>query len=129
MGVLARVQRAIEGPTAEAQKLLAETPNSDDHERLSVLVNGWFRGLAAALEELAIELDAIRGQSVAGVVPHEQPSTSLVPGENDSEAEAPGEPASALRREPVEGIDEATLAERARASRAETRALREEGDQ
>jgi hypothetical protein len=129
MGVLARVQRAIGAPTAEAQKLLAETPNADDHERLSVLVNGWFRGLAGALEELAIELDAIRHQPAAGVVPHERPATLPVPAENVSEAVAQGEPASASRREPVEGVDEAALAERARASRAETRALREEGDE
>jgi len=125
MGVLARVQRAIEGPTAEAQKVLAEAPNAAADERLSVLVNGWLRGIASALEELAIELDALRGELPAGLV--EQERSRGVPGEPDDEVKEPDEPPS--RRESSEGVGEAALAERARASRAQTRALGEAPDE
>jgi hypothetical protein len=125
MGVLERVQRAIEGPTAQAQKLLAETPDAEAQERLSVLVNSWFRGIAAALEELAIELDAIRDGLPAAVVEHER--SLPVPRQAEDEAKESHEPPS--RRESSGGLDEAALAERARASRDETRALREEPDE
>ena len=124
MGVLARVQRAIEGPTAQAEKVLAETPNAGADERLSVLVNGWFRGIAGALEELAIELDAMRAQLPAALVERERSRSG--PGQRDDEAKEPDEPPS--RRDSSGDLGEAALAERARASRAETRALREEPD-
>ena len=55
-----RVREAIEAPTAEAGKLLAELREGDDHERLTILIDGWGRGLAAALEELALTLDELQ---------------------------------------------------------------------
>ncbi|HEX3806747.1 MAG TPA: hypothetical protein VHV52_08195 [Gaiellaceae bacterium] len=57
MGVRERVVDAIGDPVNEAEKLLAEAQHADEHTRLTILMTGWFRGLAAALEELAIELD------------------------------------------------------------------------
>ena len=122
MAVRDRVQRAIEAPTAEAQKLLAETPHADPYERLSVLVSGWFRGLAAALEELAVEIDAMREQSHVAVVYETRPP--FASGEAKDDVHGHSEPAP--RVESGEGAGEAVLADRARASRAETRALREE---
>ena len=89
------MQRAIEAPTAEAQKVLAETPHADDHERLTVLMNGWFRGLAGALEELAIELDALREEA-----PPAQPAPPP----------APARPAEDAAQEPGGKADEAATA-------------------
>jgi len=53
-----RVRPAIAGPVAEKRRScspICKTPDADT--RLSILASGWFRGLAAALEELAIALD------------------------------------------------------------------------
>jgi hypothetical protein len=58
MAVRDRVRMAIETSVGEAEKTLAETPDVDDHARLSILLNGWFRGLAGAIEEIAVELDS-----------------------------------------------------------------------
>lgn len=55
MAVRDRVLKAIEAPVDEAAKLLTEI--NDPNERLTILVNGWFRGIAGALEEIASELD------------------------------------------------------------------------
>jgi hypothetical protein len=63
MGARERVVAALEAPVAEAEKLLAETPHADEHTRLSILMTGWFRGVAGALEELAVELDEQRRNS------------------------------------------------------------------
>src|SRR5438132_1376931 len=52
-GVRERVQRALAGPVAESEKLLADLGDADAETRLSILTSGWFRGLAAALGELA----------------------------------------------------------------------------
>jgi hypothetical protein len=122
MGALTRVQRAIEAPTAEAQRLLAEAPNADDNERLTIFMNGWFKGLAAALEELALELDAMRDQT--DPAPEEAPPVRAQANSGD-EGHEPDENAP---RAETESLGEAALADRARASRAETQALREERD-
>jgi hypothetical protein len=60
MSVRERVVEAIEGPVLAAEKLLTEAQHADDHTRLELLVNGWFRGIAAGLEEIAVELDEQR---------------------------------------------------------------------
>jgi hypothetical protein len=55
-----RVREAIESSVDEAARTLAEAPDADDHVRLTILLEGWFRGLAGALEEIAVELDSKR---------------------------------------------------------------------
>jgi hypothetical protein len=60
VGVRDRVQRAIESPVAEADRLLAEAPHAEPHERLTILMTGWFRGIAAGLDELAIEVESMQ---------------------------------------------------------------------
>jgi hypothetical protein len=60
MGQHERVRRAIEGPVREAEKLLAELTNPSSETKLSILISGWGRGLAAALEELAIAIDQLQ---------------------------------------------------------------------
>jgi hypothetical protein len=55
-----RIRQAIEAPVGEAEKLLNELKDADGETRLSILISGWSRGLAAALEELAIAVDELR---------------------------------------------------------------------
>jgi len=124
MGIRERVHEAINGSTARAEKALAEAPHVDPHERLTILVNGWFQGIAAALEEIALELDA-RAASKDEPAPTPRPSPST--GDDDSSA-APeeAEPSDAERSQG--GPDEAELLEQARESSKETQALRAERD-
>src|SRR5207247_9473705 len=63
MGQRKRVQRAIEAPVSEADKLLADLQNADSETRMSILISGWGRGLAAGLEELAIAVDELQQQN------------------------------------------------------------------
>jgi hypothetical protein len=112
-----RVQRAIASPVDDAQRLLVQTPHAGEHERLTILVEGWFRGLAAAIEEVAIELDELHRQRFAREPP--------VPSETEPETPRPAGETPEPRRDEHEGDqDEAALAERARASRKETETLR-----
>ncbi|HST14684.1 MAG TPA: hypothetical protein VLJ44_07530 [Gaiellaceae bacterium] len=55
-----RVQKAIEAPVAEATKLLEESGGADLETRLAMRIDGWGRGLAAGLEELAIAVAELR---------------------------------------------------------------------
>jgi hypothetical protein len=55
-----RIQLAIEAPVTEAEKLLNELKDADSETRLSILISGWSRGLASALEELAIAVDELQ---------------------------------------------------------------------
>ena len=118
MGVRERVQRAIEGPVADAAKLVDEAAHADDHTKLSLQLNGWFRGISAALEELAVELEVLREELTR------PPDAPLEP-PSRPEPRREAEPA---RQDPADAdtaaLDEAGLAERARAARAETDELR-----
>ena len=58
-----RVTKAIEAPVAEAAKLLAEASEADVETRLAMRIDGWGRGLAAGLEELAIAVEELRRAS------------------------------------------------------------------
>jgi len=119
MSLRERVQRAIASPVDDAERLLAQTPHAGDHERLTILIEGWFRGLAGALEELAIEVDELRRERFE----RDEPASP----EPHSGAPPPaGEPAGPARGEDTTGLDEAALAERARTARKETEALRED---
>jgi hypothetical protein len=123
VGVRERVQRAIESPVAEAERVLAEAPHAKPHERLSILMNGWFRGIAGALDELAIELESLR---TAGPPPAPEPA-QRTQRQSDDEQPPENEPAGPEERAEPQAT-EAELAERARASRAETEAVRAERD-
>jgi hypothetical protein len=63
VGERERVKKAIEAPVEAAGKLLDESPRGDVETRLAMLIDGWGRGLAAGLEELAIALADLRGES------------------------------------------------------------------
>ena len=57
MGLRERIRRAVQEPVNEAEKLLDELQDADGETKLSILISGWGRGLAAGLEELAIAID------------------------------------------------------------------------
>jgi hypothetical protein len=122
MGVRERVHRAIESAVADADRTLSEATHAGDPERMTILVDGWFRGIADALEELAIEVDLLRA-SRSGSEELEPPaaatSRTLAPSRTDGDRNEEREPED-------EPHDEAALAERARAARAETEAVRAE---
>jgi hypothetical protein len=65
MSLQARVHSALEAPVVAAEKILDELPEDDVHERLSIQLDGWGRGIADALEEIALELDALRDRLFA----------------------------------------------------------------
>jgi hypothetical protein len=111
-----RVKKAIETPVAEAAKLLEESSGADVETRLAMRIDGWGRGLAAGLEELAVSVAELR-RSAASEAPREpasapRPSPSR---EDDAEVEVEREARS----------EDELRAEAAR-SREATTALREE---
>jgi hypothetical protein len=90
-----RVLRAIEAPVEEAAKLLAELTDADAHTRLTIALDGWGRGLAAGLEELAVAVDELRrstgedvrgGESITAIDRHVKPDS-----EAEEESEVPDE--------------------------------------
>jgi hypothetical protein len=120
MGTRERVRGAIQRPVDDAEQELRELQDADPTTRLTVLIDGWARGLAAALEELAIALDDL-GRRLP------QPTGAE---EAASEVEEPRVP-SDDREEHLDlaGADEDKLAEEARRSRAATAELHEEGEE
>lgn len=58
-----RVTKAIEAPVEAATKLLDESRAADLETRLAMRIDGWGRGLAAGLEELAIAVSELRRAS------------------------------------------------------------------
>ena len=121
MGVRERVRDAIQTPVDAAEEELRELQDADVETRLTVLIDGWSRGLAAALEELAIAVDELERRRETTSAPER------------SEAPAADEPRSESDDTPEErdlrGASEGTLADEARRSRAATAELREEGEE
>ena len=60
MSLQNRVHTALETPVLAAEKILDELPEDDGSERLAIQLDGWGRGIADALEEIALELDSLR---------------------------------------------------------------------
>jgi len=121
MGVRERVQEAIQAPVEAAAQELRELQDADVETRLTLLIDGWARGLAAALEELAIAIDDLE---------HRRPVPSA--GEQPA-VPAVEEPAHDVGDRPeeldLEGAGEDRLIDEARRSRAATAQLRAEGDE
>jgi hypothetical protein len=113
-----RIRGSIAAQVDEAERLLNELKDADVETKLSMLISGWGRGLAAALEELAIAVDelpqwdAARAEAAATVPTPEQeaPQTRMEPQEKHSAQNHPAE-------------DEEHLAERAKRSREQTAEL------
>jgi hypothetical protein len=123
MAVRDRVQKAVEGPTLEAARLLNELQHGSTEERLTILIDGWCRGLAGALEELAISIDDLERS-------RDEP-TETVRAAVQLGADADHEPTidEAAREEPEPPADEQQLAERAQQSRDATAALKQESSE
>ena len=112
-----RVQKAIEAPVAEAAKLLEESRGADVETRLAMLIDGWGRGLAAGLEELAIAVADLRRATQINDTPPPEPSRKPAPAvESEEETRPEHEPRT----------EDELQAEAAR-SREATAKLREEG--
>jgi hypothetical protein len=117
-----RVRRAVEAPVGEAAKLLDASPNADAHTRLTILIDGWGRGLAAGLEELAVAVRELERSSATD----REISTDEPGGEPSRGAASPeGEQRGREARDLSEAGEE-QLREEAQRSREETAALREE---
>lgn len=119
MGTRERVLRAIETPVTEADKLLEQLAEPDLATRLSILVSGWGRGLAAGLEEIAVALDELERDKRAEV-PGARAKPPKPPDRPTAREEAAEEPAD------LAGLSEERLADEAERSRERTAALERE---
>jgi hypothetical protein len=127
VAVRERIRQAIQAPVDRAEATLAEAPDADATSRLLIFLNGWFQGISAGLEEIAIELDSLRGRDLA------EPATSSPPDARagtDDAAESPApKPAPAdAEHDAAPQVDEEALIALARKSRDETGQLRQERD-
>ncbi len=118
MGLRERVEQAIAGPVGESERLLNDLPSADAETKFSILVNGWGRGLSAALEELAIAIDDLQGQRTT-----ETPAATPPSGQTEETSSEPAE------RTDLTNADEAQLIDEARKSREETADAREKAKQ
>jgi hypothetical protein len=119
MGERERIRKAIEGPVEYAEKLLAELQDADPDIRLAALINGWGRGLAAGLEELALAVEDLRTR------PEREPSP--VPGQ--AELRAPEPEGDHSEPPDLENASEGELRREAERSRDEIAAQREQGEE
>jgi hypothetical protein len=121
MGLRERIHTAIQGPVDEATKLIDTSEELDEHTRITLLLNGWFRGVSAGLEELATAIEELQRSDQDALAPEPESSETAVPAQRN------GEPAEERDRS-LEDSSEAQLLEEARASRQETEALRREAE-
>ena len=119
-GLRERIRQAIEAPVGEAEKLLSELKDADGETRLSILISGWSRGLAGALEELAIAVDELRRQ-----VEREPAEPSPPPAAEGGSTK----PAAAEEQAAPTEVDDEHLDDEARRSREQTAELQEETEQ
>jgi ActR/RegA family two-component response regulator len=117
-----RVRQALAGPVAEGEKLLADLQDADADTSLSILVSGWFRGLAAALEELAIAVDDLLAR------PATETAVSPAPSERNEATPSPPAAAESSERVDLGEADPEQMSEEARKSREETAKLRKEAE-
>jgi len=123
MGHRERVRQAVEAPVGEADKLLAELENADAETRLSILISGWGRGLAAGLEELALAVDELQRQELSTVPPLTSPAPAPT---------RPSRPSSTENRSAQADLADASegqLADEARRSRGATADMRQETEE
>jgi hypothetical protein len=121
VGTRERVRDAIRSSVDDAERELRDLQDAEAETRLTVLIAGWGRGLAAAAEELAIAIDELEEHRVTNPERKEDapPVVDVRPTDSDDQSEKPD----------LAGADEDRLAEEARRSRAATAELREEGEE
>jgi hypothetical protein len=115
------VRDAIQASVDAAEQELRELQDADTETRLTVLIDGWARGLAAALEELAVAVDELERREATTTAPEED-TAPVVDAPSRETDERPEDLDLA-------GADEDRLAEEARRSRAATAELQEEGEE
>jgi hypothetical protein len=122
MGARERVRDAIAGPVDAAEQELLELEDADTATRLTVLIDGWARGLAGALEELAIAVDELeRRLPETTEAAQEQAAPEVEEPTIESEDRDDGVD--------LAGADEDELVVEARRSREATAELHEEGEE
>lgn len=117
-----RVRAAIDAPVDAASKRRDETPETNIEARLLAVIDGWGRGLAAGLEELAVAVEELRRLArergdEATPAPDRQPVETAT--DNNPERGADKRDEAEREHATVE-----QLHARAAASRQETRTLR-----
>jgi hypothetical protein len=124
-GLRERIRLAIEAPVRESEKLLNELIDASEQTKLSILLSGWGRGLAAGLEELALAVDELLGRDLrSGEEPAATtPGPALRP---RPEEERSGDSAQA---DSIDASGEERLLEEAKKSREQTAKLQEESEQ
>lgn len=122
-GLRERIRLAIEAPVAAAEKQLNELKDADSETRLSILISGWSRGLASALEELAIVVDELQ-QPEPRAKAETSPATPVEKTVSDEAATEEQESHADLE----EGSEE-RLIDEARRSREETAELQKQTEQ
>jgi hypothetical protein len=118
-----RIRQAIEAPVEEAEKLLNDLKDADSETRLTILISGWSRGLASALEELAIAVDELHQRGLRATA---EPSPPMVAEEAVSEPAATEEQAA---HPDVEEAGDERLLDEARRSREQTAELQRQTEQ
>jgi hypothetical protein len=121
MGARERVRDAIQASVDDAQRDLRDLRDADFETRLTVVVDGWARGFAAALEELAIAVDELERQGREARVAEPEAVPAL--------AEPASKPEDDAEELDLSGADEDRLAEEARRSRAATAELHEKTEE
>jgi hypothetical protein len=119
----ARIRQAIEAPVGEAEKLLNELKDADGETRLSILISGWGRGLAGALEELAIAVDELQQLGPRETIESNPPVEA-----EDAVSEPTATPERAGQADLEEAGDE-RLHDEAKRSREQTAELRKQTEQ
>jgi len=122
-GLRERIRLAIEAPVKEAEKLLNELKDADSETRLSILISGWSRGLASALEELAIAVDELQQPG-----PRATAETSPPPVAEEAVSERAATEDRAAHAD-LEETGEERLLDEARRSREETAELQKKTEQ
>jgi hypothetical protein len=122
-GLRERIRQAIEAPVGEAEKLLNELKDADSETRLSILISGWSRGLAAALEELAITVDELRQPGPRATAETSSPGVA-----EEAVSEQAATEEETAHADLAEAGDERLLDE-ARRSREQTAELQKETEQ
>ncbi|HYY04895.1 MAG TPA: hypothetical protein VE736_13495 [Gaiellaceae bacterium] len=120
-GLRERIHEAIEEPIDEAEKLLSELTSADIETKLSILLSGWGRALAAGLEELAIAIDELQQ-------PDTLPTPDSAPPPPDAEVAGQRTPDEQSEHLDAGDLGEQRLIDEAKKSRAATAELREEAE-
>jgi hypothetical protein len=122
-GLRERIRLAIEAPVGDAEKLLNDLKDADSETRLTILISGWSRGLASALEELAIAVDELHEPGERAMAEPSPPTVA-----REAVSEQAGTEGQAPHADLEEAGDE-RLHEEARRSREQTAELQKETEQ